>query len=194
MHPWQHALVLVVVILLLAVSFALLGGVIGFSSPWLVLLLMFYFLAIAKVAEPLFRLRMPVVLRPLRRWEMEAVVYRRFGVLRYGRLLRQTPLRHLNSAVYLDRERTGPLKVRLQAESAEASHFWAAILFLPYLVLAGLNGMWTVVVWFSLAQLLVNIYPILHLRYVRGRLDQILRRIQAAKAVRAGGRQRPTHS
>jgi glycosyl-4,4'-diaponeurosporenoate acyltransferase len=182
---WLHALALLAIILVFGASFALLSGVIGITSPWLVLLLMFYFLGIAKVAEPLFMLRMPRVLRPLRRWEREGDVYRRFRVLNFGRLLRQAPLRYLNSAVYLDRERRDPLQVRLLVESAEATHFWAAVLIMPYLIFAGLNGMWHVVAWFSLAQVLVNVYPILHLRHIRGRLDRTIRRISAVQPGRA---------
>jgi hypothetical protein len=179
---WVHALILAGVLLTFGVSFWLLSRVIGITSPWLVLLLMFYFLAIAKVAEPLFRLKVPGVLRPLRPWERRRDVYRRLGVLSFGRLLRLSPLSALNSAVYLDRGDKDPARVRLWIESSEASHFWAAVLFTPYVVFAALRGMWSVVAWFSLAQLLLNVYPILHLRYVRGRLDRAFRGSAAAHA------------
>jgi hypothetical protein len=72
---WLHALALLAVLLVFGVSFAMLSGVIGVTSPWLALLLMFYFLGIARVAEPVFRLRMPRALRSLRRWEREGDVY-----------------------------------------------------------------------------------------------------------------------
>jgi hypothetical protein len=180
--PWLHALALLAVILVFGASFALLSEVIGIDSPWLALLLMFYFLGIAKVAEPLFRLRMPGVLRPLRRWEREGDVYRRLRVVSFGTLLRLAPLRYLNSAVHLDREGRDLLLVRLHAESSEANHFWAAVLFMPYVAFAGLHGMWNVVAWFSLAQVLVNVYPILHLRHVRGRLDRAIGRTGAEGA------------
>src|SRR6185295_5990781 len=97
-----------VVVLAFAASFVLLSRVIGIASPWLVLLLMFYFLGIAKIAEPLFTLKMPSALRPLRQWEREGDVYRRLGVVGFGKVLRRTPLRYLNAAVYLDRERRQP--------------------------------------------------------------------------------------
>ncbi|MDR7100651.1 MFS family permease [Lysobacter niabensis] len=184
MRPWLHGLALVAVLLGFAVSFVLLGQVIGTTSPWLVLLLMFYFLGLAKVAEPLFVLRMPAALRPLRRWEREGHVYRRLGVVGFGRLLRRTPLRYLNSAVYLDRARRHPGQVRHRAESAEASHFWVAVLFMPYVVFAALGGMWSVAAWCLLAQVLVNVYPILHLRHVRGRLDRIIGRMDAAQTMK----------
>lgn len=185
MRPWLHALALLGVLLGFAVSFVLLGQVIGFASPWLVLLLMFYFLGLAKVAEPLLVLGMPRALRRLRRCELEGDVYRRLGVLGFGRVLRQTPLRYLNAAVYFDRKRRDPLQVRDRTESAEASHFWAAVLFMSYVVFAGVSGMWGVAAGFLLAQVLVNVYPILHLRHVRGRLDRIIRRMGAARARRA---------
>jgi hypothetical protein len=176
-RPWLHALALLAVVLVFGASFALLSGVIGINSPWLALLLMFYFLGIAKVAEPLFLMRMPRALRPLRPWEREGDVYRRLRVLSFGRLLRLAPLRYLNSAVHLDRERRDLLLVRLHAESSEATHFWAAVFFMPYVAFAGLHGMWDIVAWFSLAQVLLNVYLILHLRHVRGRLDRAIRRI-----------------
>lgn len=181
MRLWLHVLALLAAVLVCGVSVALLSEVIGITSPWLVLLLMFDFLGIAKVAEPLFKLRMPRVLRLLRRWEREGNVYRRLHVRGFGRLLRRTPLRYLNSAVYLGRRRRDPLQVRRMSESSEATHFWAAVLFMPYLTFVALNCMWSIVAWFSLAQVLVNVYPILHLRYVRGRLDRTIRRIGAAR-------------
>jgi hypothetical protein len=45
-------------------------------------------------------------------------------------------------------------------------------------MLAVLNGMWKVAAWFVLAQVLVNVYPILHLRHVRGRLDRTIDRVR----------------
>lgn len=169
------------VVLAFAVSFALLRRVIG-DSPWLALLLMFYFLAVAKVAEPLIVLRMPKSLQRLRRWELEGEALRRLRVPSFGRLLRQTPLRYFNARVYLDRGRQDSLRVRAQAESAEASHFWAAVLFTPCIALAAATGAWGVAAWFTLAQLLVNVYPILHLRHVRGRLDRLIRRTGSGRA------------
>lgn len=182
MRLWLHALAVLAVLLVFAVSFVLLSQVIGITSPWLVLLLMFYFLGLAKVAEPLFVLGMPGALRPLRNWELEGDVYRRLGVFGFGRLLRQTPLSYLNSAMYLDRGGRDPLQVRRLAESAEATHFWAVVVFMPYIAFAGLIGRWNVVAGFLLAQLFVNVYPILHLRHVRGRLDRVIRRVGAAQA------------
>lgn len=181
---WLAALALLAVILVFGASFALLSRAIGITSPWLVLLLMFQFLGIARVAEPLFRLRMPRMLRPLRPWELESHVSRRLGVLRFGRILRHSPLRYLNSGVYLERRRGDPLQVRLQAESSEAAHFWAAVLVMPYVAFAGLSSRWSIVAVFVLAQVLVNLYPILHLRHIRGRLDRIIPRIGAAQARR----------
>ena len=175
-------LALLAVLLVFGVSFELLRRVIGSSSPWLVLLLMFYFLGLAKVAEPLFRFTMPGRLRRLRPWELEGHVYRRIRVPQFGRLLRQTPLRILNSAVYMDGRRSDPRDVRLLAESSEASHFWATVLLLPYMAFAGLSGRWMVVAGFSLAQVIVNVYPLMHLRYARGRLDRVLRRSQFTQA------------
>ena len=188
MRAWLHALALLSAVLVFGVLLALLSTVLGITSPWLPLLLMFYFLGIAKVAEPVFMLRMPRALHELRHCEHRGDLLRRLRVLGFGRLLRQTPLRYLNSRVYLNRQRGDPLRVRRQAESAEATHFWAAVLFMPCIALAAVTGKWSIVAWFSLAQVLVNIYPILHLRHIRGRLDRAIRRIGVAQAGREGAK------
>lgn len=176
MPAWLHILALFALVAVFGASAALLSTVIGRTSPWLVLLFMFYLLAIAKFAEPLVVLRMPRSLYQLRHWELESTLLRRLGVVGFGRLLRQTPLRYLNSRVYLDRRRD-PHRVCVRAASAEASHFWAAVLFTPYIAFAAVGGKWHIVGWFSLAQVLVNVYPILHLRHIRGRLERTIRRI-----------------
>src|SRR5688572_3279607 len=117
MRAWRHLLTLLAVILVFGASFALLSTVIGITSPWLALLLMFYFLGIAKVAEPLFMLSMPRALYQLRDWEREGVVLRQLGVFGFARLLRRTPLRHLNSSVYLVKHGGDAFRLRRQAES-----------------------------------------------------------------------------
>ncbi len=59
-----------------------------------------------------------------------------------------------------------------QLESAEAPHFWAAALIVAYMAYACIQGWWSVVFWFALVQIAGNLYPILHLRWVRGRLKR----------------------
>ena len=180
MRVWLHGLALLALVFVFAVSIVLLGRVIGSRSPWLAVLLMCDFLAVAKFAQPLIVLRMPRSLYRLRPWELEGEIPRRLGILGFGKLLRETPLRYLNLRVYLGGGRDVQW-VRAQAASAEASHFWAAVLFAPFIAAAAFAGRWNVVAWFTLAQLLGNVYPILHLRYVRGRLDRILRRVGKRK-------------
>ena len=52
---------------------------------------------------------------------------------------------------------------------------------MAYIVFAGVNGMWSIAAFFLAVQVLVNVYPILHLRHVRGRLDRVIRRMGAAQ-------------
>lgn len=159
-----------------AASLVLLQRVLGASSPWLGLLAMFYVLGLSKVAEPLFLLRMPSVLRAIRRAETHGTVYRRLLVPSFGKLLRGTPLRYLNTAVYLAPRRPDLIRLSRQAEAAEAAHFWAALFFTPYIGYVWLAGQRWEAALFLLLQILVNVYPILHLRLVRGRLDRLLQR------------------
>ncbi|RNF84471.1 hypothetical protein [Montanilutibacter psychrotolerans] len=168
-------LAVVATVAVFAVCFRMLAQVIGITSPWLWLLAMFYFLGIAKVAEPIFMLPMPASLRGIRASERSGDAYRRLGVHRFGRFLRDSPFRRLNASVYTSQApEAGDLaRLSAQAESAEATHFWAAVLFTPYiayLFVAGNAGTASV---FLLVQALFNVYPILHLRVVRARLESI---------------------
>jgi hypothetical protein len=174
LYTWRNIFAVIGTAAGFAISLALLQRVIGSSSPWLGLLVMFYFLALTKVAQPLFMFRMPATIRSVRPWELEGTVYNRLLVLSFGKLLRETPLRYLNSDVYLDHRQTNLPKVSRQAEAAEAAHFWAALLFTPYIGYVWLGGHPREALVFLLVQITFNIYPIMHLRIVRGRLDHLL--------------------
>ncbi|HJV62194.1 MAG TPA: hypothetical protein VJ743_14695 [Albitalea sp.] len=167
-----------------AISLSLLALVIGFASPWIALLLMFDFMGLAKVAEPIFVLSMPAALESVRPWEGSSSLYRRLGVHRFGKLLRNSPLRHLNAGVYASSPARDLLSLYRQVGSVEATHFWAAVLFMPYIGFLYVDGKASVATFFLFIQLLFNVYPVLHLRAVRRRLDEILTR-QSSRSERS---------
>ena len=141
----------------------------GVRSPWLGLFGMFYFMGIAKSAEPQFLFRMPATLRAVHPDAARSSARDRWGVRRFGALLRNTPLRYLNPSLYLsDRERDVAQLLR-RIEAAEAIHFWAAVLFTPYILYILARGLFAQALLFVLIQLVFNLYPILHLRQVRAR-------------------------
>jgi hypothetical protein len=152
----------------------MLAQVLGFTSPWLMLLLMFDLMGIAKLAEPLFVLRMPRALREVRLWERSGDVYRRLAVRPFGRFLRNSPLRYLNAGVYVSAAGDDLRHLYRRVASGEATHFWAAVLFTPYIGFLYLTGRPGVATLFLFIQLAMNVWPILHLRSVRGRLDVLL--------------------
>lgn len=63
MQAWRDIAKLAIEAAVFGICFAMLASVIGPGSPWLGLLLMFCFMGLAKVAEPLFMFRMPRALR-----------------------------------------------------------------------------------------------------------------------------------
>lgn len=176
MKPFHSAAALLATAIGFGVCFFMLQRVIGANSPWLGLLLMFFFMGLAKIAQPLFMLGLPRILIQVRAWETTGPAYGRLGVYAFGRTLRNTPLRYCNTSVYLPGRRRDLASLYRQAASAEAIHFWAMILFTPYIVFVALQGQIRVVAIFLLIQLLLNVYPILHLRTLRGRLDQLFSR------------------
>jgi hypothetical protein len=156
----------------------LLGRVIGFSSPWFVLQAMFCFLGLAKVAEPVFAFSIPPALYAVRPFEGRDGPYRGLGVFGFGELLRRSPFRHLNATVYLRAGRGDLRALYRHASASEATHFWAAVLFAPYIGYLAWSGRWALALLFLAVELLFNVYPILHLRALRGRLDGILGRVR----------------
>lgn len=172
MRKWRAVLLLTAAGVGFAVSFVMLREAIGTDSPWLCLFLMFCILGMGKIAEPLFLLRMPGSLRPIRAWERSGTVYRGLGVKAFGRLLRSTPLHDLNRQVYLSRQRADAQHVMRLVESAEASHFWAALPLLPGIAITLATGQFLTATVLILVQVFFNLYPILHLRLVRERLGR----------------------
>jgi hypothetical protein len=166
------------------VSLPLFGRCVGFTSPWFALLAIFCFLGLNAFARSLFVLRLPGWLRTVRAWEVEGGLYRRLGVPAFGEVLRRTPLRYLQPLVYLNRNPGEAGRVRYQIEGAEAAHFWAAVLLVPYMVYAGVQNRWGIVGWFTVFQVVGNLYPILHLRWVRGRLQRVFDRKRLKQAAR----------
>jgi hypothetical protein len=160
------------------VAFFLFRRAMPFSlpSPWFVFVAMVCFLGLAFVARTLARIRMPRSLRRIRRWEAEGGVYRMLGVPAFGALVRRTPLRVLNRDVYLSVGTQDASTLNAHLEAAEASHFWDAALVVPYMIYCSVQGMWTTFLWFLLAQVLINAYPITHLRLTRYRLQRLASR------------------
>ncbi|HEY2629227.1 MAG TPA: hypothetical protein VGI57_08865 [Usitatibacter sp.] len=172
---WKHVAVLLATSIAFGFSLVMMQRAIGLDSPWMVLLLFLCFLGLAGIAQPVYILKVPAGLRTLRPWEREGAIYRKFGVPAFGALLRNTPLRFLNSSVYVSTARRDLGRVVRQLESAEAIHFWGAVLLVPYLVFSVWHGKWAVLAAFGLVQVIGNAYPIMHLRMVRGRLERMLR-------------------
>jgi hypothetical protein len=154
-------------------SLAMFRQVIGGASPWFGLLVMFDFLGLVAFARPLIRLRLPALLRGPWEWERVGGIYEALRVPEFGALLRRTPLRYLNTLVYLKRN-LSPSIVGAQIESAEAAHFLAAVIVLPYMAYACGDRRWGAVAGLALVQIGFNLYPIMHLRWARFRIGRLL--------------------
>jgi hypothetical protein len=184
MKNLRALIVLLVIAAVFAMSLALLGRAVGLTSPWFAVVAMFNFLGLLAFARPLFLLKLPGFLRKEREWETKGGIYKALGVPVFGALLRGTLLRYLNPLVYLKQYRD-PSIVQAQIESAEAAHLLAAALIVPYMVYACMQGSWSAVTWISVVQIGFNFYPILHLRWVRIRINRLHDRILSSRKVAA---------
>jgi hypothetical protein len=184
-----RVLALVAAVAAFVTSLVLLHRVAGIGAPWIVLLSFLCFLGAARIAEPVIRLAVPARIRPVRRWESGGALYEVLGVPAFGRALRGTPLRLLNPEVYVARQGRDWLRILRSVESAEAIHFWAAVLFTPYLAWTAWRGEWRILGASLFVQVVGNAYPILHLRSVRGRIERSRGRARV-RADRSGARDR----
>ena len=170
-----------------AAAFFAMQRVMPFSvaSPWFVFVAMVCVLGLAFVAQPIVMIRMPGPLREIRAWEAGGRVYHALGVPAYGRLLRRTPLRLFNVDVYLRNGLRDWVNVGAELEAAEASHFWAAVLVAPYMAYLIAHGMWAPLFLITLAQMFINVYPIMHLRLTRHRLGVLVSKRFSRRQARA---------
>jgi hypothetical protein len=163
-------------------TFLLIRRVWPFSldNPIFVVIAMICVLGLTAMARPVVRLRVPAGWRAVRPWETRgplATIVRWFG-----RLLRRTPLRLLNTHVYRKPGEVDAERLLVELESAEASHLLSACLVVPYMARAAACGWWGRLCWVAIAQLCVNVLPILHLRLAR---DAVARRHRVGR--RLGG-------
>ncbi len=148
----------------------------GLWSPWFGIMIMLMFTGLAAFARPLFLSRVPAFMRTPRPWETAGAIYKSLRVPEFGTLLRRTPLRALNPLVYLS-PTDPPSAVIAQLEHAEATHYVAGALLVPHTVYAFMQGRIVPFVGLMLAQVLFNLYPIMHLRWARIRLERLRMRV-----------------
>jgi hypothetical protein len=178
---WRHTVRLVLVLLAFAVSLRFAAEAFGFLSPWFGVMVMFCVLGIAAFSQPAWTLRVPGPFRRIQAWESDRRLQSVLGVAAFGRLLTRTPLRALNRSVYFDRQTGDIAGVRAQLEAAEGAHFWSAAVLVPYIGVALFRRSWGAALGLVLANVVVNVYPMLHLRLVRGRIERVGKRLSRDK-------------
>ena len=160
----------------LGTSMTMFGRFFGANSPLVAAIATMVIMGWTAFANDVVPMRLPNALREIRKWELSRFPYRTLGVSAFGRILRRSPLRHLNPAVYLNGPSISSEFVRVHLEIAEVVHFWAMVVSVPYLILAILNGWLQAVSAILLVHLLANVYPLCHLRLARGRIARYQRR------------------
>lgn len=117
-------------------------------------------------------LSVPTFVRRVRAREFAVLRAPWTGVRLFGAVLRTTPLRHLGGRVYLSQVGRNPLAVLGGIRDAQAVHIWALLLSCPLLLFWIMQRRWTSLACGLAVHLMLNIYPILHLRYVTWRLER----------------------
>jgi hypothetical protein len=172
------------------ISLVLARRVLAFASPYYGWMVMSAVLALGAFGRKLFLLRLPPSLELIQAWERRGSFYRQTGVVAFGVILRRTPLRHLQPLVYLQHQSGEMALVLAQVKGAEAVHFWAGLALMPWIGFAVFHNEWVAFVLLAAIQLVLNLYPMLHLRWVRCRMETLFDRM-ASKRTRRGRTTQP---
>ncbi len=123
------------------------------------------------VLQTVWRLRLPASVFKVRPKEIALRRSRWTGVRPFGMLLRRTPLRHLGGAVYLSNCGGEARCVLRGLEAAEEVHVWSLVFCSPWVIAWCLKGWWWAVGSSLALHVVLNLYPILHIRLTRSRLE-----------------------
>jgi hypothetical protein len=155
----------------------------GYRSPVFGFCVVGATLGLIVVTLPVVRWRLPESLVRADSRGVDAT-YRALGVTAFGALLRRPPLRWFNSTVYV-RDGAEPLAAaRDNMLAAEAAHFWALVLTLPFLAWLAWHGAWPAIASMLATHAVLNVYPALHLRLMRVRIEPLIERRAGLRATR----------
>jgi hypothetical protein len=121
----------------------------------------------------------------LRDGEVSLLRQRWTGVPFFGLMLRRTPLKHLGGEVYLGACSNDASRVLRGMQTAESVHIWSALCCLPLILFWAMNKAWASVGISFAVNLMLNVYPVLHLRLARGRIVKFLKSRHARRATTA---------
>jgi hypothetical protein len=126
----------------------------------------------------------PAGLLSIRAGETKLLRKRWTGVPFFGAILRRTPLRHLGGPVYLDTCSHNVQRVIEGMHDAEAVHIYSAGLCIAFELFWAARGSGLSAGLSLGVNLILNIYPVLHLRLACGRLERLRKASTHKAAVR----------
>jgi hypothetical protein len=150
----------------------------GAQSPLYAATVMILITGWTAVLNSVLPLSVPPFARRVRACEFTVLRDRWTGVRLFGAVLRATPLRHLGGRVFLSQVGRNPLAVLGDIREAQAVHIWALLFTCPWLLFWAMQQQWMSLVCGLAVHTPLNVYPILHLRYVTWRLQKCAARMR----------------
>lgn len=138
------------------------------------------------MVQTIVPLRLPASMLKVSSAEFAVIRRRGSGVRWFGAVLRHTPLRRLGGAVYLAECANDSARILCGIQEAEAVHVWSMLFCSPWLVFWCLQGLWFSVSSSVAVHAFLNVYPILHLRLARGRMEKCAARFAHRKQRNVG--------
>ena len=147
---------------------------VGINSPLTAFCAVCAALGIVVVNSSTICWSLPKPLKAIRVWEASGSAYVLFGVSICGALLRRPPFRYLNASVYVGAHSANLANAHANILKAETAHFWALTFTGPLICYEMFGQCWHGLGWLILFNALFNVYPGLHLRQVRARLEPLM--------------------
>jgi hypothetical protein len=159
-------------------SLWLFSSALGSKSPLLAITVTLLVAAWTGMLQTILPLPLPARILKLRRREVSLLRAQWSGVRLFGRILRGTPLRRLGGTVYLAEHGADPVLVVSAIRDAEAIHAWSMLFSIPWLAWWIHQALWLAAGSSLAVHLALNVYPILHLRLARARIEKCAVKLQ----------------
>ena len=113
-------------------------------------------------------------LRPI---EIDGRLYRDLGVVTFKWLLFKSGVENLNFSARLSHGRSGLVGLERGIREAETDHAITLLVMAVMTLYAAVHAWWALTSWLLLANVVVNVYPIMLQRHNRARLLPVLQRL-----------------
>lgn len=162
--------------------------VLGFRSPFFAFMLNWFIFCWAGMVFSLIDAPVHLIFAEryyaIKDFERTGRIYERLGIRLFKWMVYRGPFRIFSPTMRLSKFSEGLTASNLrrlenETRNGEAVHWLVFVLVLPFVGYAALRGWLGAVVWLMAFNVVLNVYPVMHHRYNRNRLQRLLGKLAA---------------